>query len=313
MSDFKWEKKGLLVEPSAGIQDFTHASHPCIQHIKDDKFLLIWSMRDSRKRSHVFRQTCLIKNGEISTLGDVTLAMSPGKMGTFDCEGLLSCCPVRISKDKVLFYYSGWNNYAESLWLCDTGLAEIDLKSLKFNRVFEGPVMGRDRHNPYFAAGTSVILEDGLYRSWYNSGLSWQMEKDGSWKARYGVHYAESHDGIDWKFFPGVVIPFKDANEHSFGRPTVLPVEGQYHMWFSCRGANGNPEYRIGYAISDDGITWQRVDESAGISVSDKPDDFDHYAQAYPFPFQHDGTLYLLYNGNNYGLTGFGYAVLERK
>lgn len=30
----------------------------------------------------------------------------------------------------------------------------------------------------------------------------------------------------------------------------------------------------------------------------------------YPFLFEHDGTLYMLYNGNGYGRTGFGLAAL---
>ena len=31
----------------------------------------------------------------------------------------------------------------------------------------------------------------------------------------------------------------------------------------------------------------------------------------YPFVFDHDGSRYMLYNGNGYGKTGFGLAVLE--
>jgi hypothetical protein len=29
--------------------------------------------------------------------------------------------------------------------------------------------------------------------------------------------------------------------------------------------------------------------------------------------FEHDGALYMLYNGNGYGRTGFGIAVLEHE
>ena len=36
---------------------------------------------------------------------------------------------------------------------------------------------------------------------------------------------------------------------------------------------------------------------------------WDSDAVCYPCILEHDGHLYMLYNGNNYGITGFGYAV----
>jgi len=32
----------------------------------------------------------------------------------------------------------------------------------------------------------------------------------------------------------------------------------------------------------------------------------------YPYVFDHAGSRYMLYNGNGYGRTGFGIAILER-
>jgi len=32
----------------------------------------------------------------------------------------------------------------------------------------------------------------------------------------------------------------------------------------------------------------------------------------YPYVFEHKGERYMLYNGNGYGKTGIGIAVLER-
>lgn len=313
MAGRSWSKRGIIIPPSAGLTEFTHASHPCVLHIQNDDFLLIFSMRNMQKRSHIFAMNCHIKDGKIDVDGLPRLVLGPGKMGTFDCEGLLSCCAVKIDDQTAYFYYSGWNNYAENLWLCDTGLAKVNLETFGFERCFDGPVMCRSRYNPYFAAGTSVIKEGDTFRSWYNSGLDWYKDTSGVWTAKYGVHYAESTDGIDWEFKPGLLIPFKDGQEHSFGRPTVIRHEGGYHMWFSCRGARGNPQYRIGYASSSDGYSWDRNDDLAGIEISPDPEAFDSEAQAYPYPFEHNGVVYMLYNGNNYGATGVGYAVMEER
>ena len=54
------------------------------------------------------------------------------------------------------------------------------------------------------------------------------------------------------------------------------------------------------------GLHWERHDEQAGISSSG---DWDSEMQAYPSVFDDAGTRYLLYNGNDYGRTGVGWAV----
>jgi hypothetical protein len=76
-------------------------------------------------------------------------------------------------------------------------------------------------------------------------------------------------------------------------------------MWYSRRGST----YRIGYAESSDAIKWIRKDDEAGIDVS--PEGWDSEMIEYPFVFDDSGRRYLLYNGNGYGATGIGWAVLE--
>jgi hypothetical protein len=76
-------------------------------------------------------------------------------------------------------------------------------------------------------------------------------------------------------------------------------------MWFCARGQ----AYRIGYAESDDGVAWTRMDEAAGIDVSESGWDSDMIE--YPFVFDHKGDRYLLYAGNGFGRTGFGLAILD--
>ncbi len=311
--NFKWVRKGLLVKGGGNLNNYTHASHACALHLSKNLFLLIFAMRDESCHSHIFTVIAKVNDGSITLVDNIKYALGLGKKGTFDSEGLLPCCPIKISETESYLYYSGWNNLTDNLWLCDTGLARIDNITLKFSKKFEGPVMGRDIFNPYFAAATSVINENGLWRSWYNSGLGWTENNDGTWKPRYGIHYAESLDGISWTYAKGVVIPFKDEFEHSFGRPSVIFSHNKYHMFFSCRGANQDPIYKMGYASSNDGIKWERNDSMSGISPTGINADFDELSVAYPFVFEHDNFHYLLYTGNQYGLTGFGYATTEIK
>jgi hypothetical protein len=48
--------------------------------------------------------------------------------------------------------------------------------------------------------------------------------------------------------------------------------------------------------------------DAAGIDVS--PDGWDSEMIEYPFVLDHKGERYMLYNGNGFGKTGFGLAVL---
>lgn len=313
MREFRWSTMGLLLSPGGGMPGYTHASHPCAVRLEGDRHLLIFSQRSPDKKSHIFGQLCDISKGEITLLDVAFHALGPGKLGTFDFEGLLACCPLVMPNGDIWLYYTGWNNLSEGIWLCDSGLATIDRETLKFSRESEGPIMSRSRENPLFAAATSVLQDAGMFRSWYNSGIEWYRTPEGL-NARYGIHYAESGDGISWRYFPGLRIPFKDEHEHSFGRPSVFMCGGTYHMWFSCRGAGGNSRYRIGYASSEDGYTWQRNDLTSGMDRTKTPGrGFDGDEQAYPYVFEHKGYIYMLYSGNRYGLTGSGYAVLEKR
>ena len=63
------------------------------------------------------------------------------------------------------------------------------------------------------------------------------------------------------------------------------------------------------YAFSDNGLNWVRDDKSVGIDVS--LSGWDSEMICYPFIFDHLDRRYMLYNGNGYGKTGFGIAVMD--
>ena len=76
-------------------------------------------------------------------------------------------------------------------------------------------------------------------------------------------------------------------------------------MWYSYKV---NSKYLIGYAESLDGVAWKRMDEEVGINLS--IGGWDSEEIEYPHVFDHLDTRYMLYNGNNFGRTGFGIAKL---
>jgi hypothetical protein len=119
---------------------------------------------------------------------------------------------------------------------------------------------------------------------------------------------AQSEDGRRW-VKQGLAVPYELGKVQAFSRPTVIGhSEIGYQMWFSYRG-DGRTRYRIGYATSDDGDEWALRVADAGIDVSESG--WDAEMIEYPFVFDHQGCRYMLYNGNDYGKTGFGLAILD--
>ena len=301
-----WNKKGLLIDKAP--DGYTHASHPTAVQIENDLYLIAYCGRDINRHSHVFFVKAKINGGSITIVSEPVLTLSPGPEGSFSCHGILTCN--FVYDEKVLYlYYCGWQNIAGGMWHCDTGRAIVDPNEMKAVPEFVGPIMGRSKDVPLWAVATAVRKErPSEWVSWYNRGLSWRHDGT-AWIAKYGIHYAHSENGIDWICEDTIVIPFKDGFEHSFGRPTVLVHKEMYFMWFAARGANGDERYRIGLAASSDGRTWVRSDAHSGLSVS--RDGWDSDAVCYPFIISHKEQLYMLYNGNNYGISGFGYAVAK--
>ncbi|MFM7373369.1 MAG: hypothetical protein ACKO2Z_37450, partial [Sphaerospermopsis kisseleviana] len=119
---------------------------------------------------------------------------------------------------------------------------------------------------------------------------------------------ASSFDGDHWHR-QGLSVPYEINKAQAFSRPTVIGNSHQgYQMWFSYRSGLGE-KYRIGYAVSQNGINWELALKSSGINISNQG--WDSEMIEYPFVFNHRGEYYMLYNGNGYGKTGFGLAVME--
>lgn len=302
---FSWRKQGVLFEPQGG--QFTHGSHPCAIHIEGDRYVVAFTRRDESRRSHIFLSNAIVSQGRIELLGTPKMALQPGEPCCFDCEGVISVCFVKHER-AIYLYYVGWQNLPEGRWICDTGRARLDERELTLVREFQGPVLGRDKNNPLFAAATAFHVSGNLWQTWYNSGIRWEKTEQG-WKHYYGIHYAHSHNGLDWTCLPGICLPFADEYEYAFGRPTVIYREDAYFMWYAHRATRTTDTYRIGFAWSEDGRHWERQDALSGIDVS--PTGWDSEMICYPCVFEHQGRMYMLYNGNGYGQTGFGFAVLE--
>ncbi len=302
----EWIKlKHLFVGDKHSDWMYSHGSNPVFMPLHGAVNRVFFSCRDAHSRSHIaYIDVDFEDDFKIVNISKEPV-LAPGEPGYFDDSGVVMGC-LQYVDNKLHLYYLGWNLKVTVPWLNTIGLAIYDSKTDTFNKASKAPVMDRSHEDPFSISYPSIILENGVYRMWYGSNLSWGKDQA---DMQHVFKYAESTDGVNWKRTNKVVVDLMHKNEYALSKPWVLKDKDKYKMWYSYR-ANGNiTTYRVGYAESLDGLNWQRLDHAVGIDVSSNG--WDSEMISYPCVFDFRGKRYMLYNGNGYGKTGFGIAVLK--
>jgi hypothetical protein len=232
-----------------------------------------------------------------------------GGLGTFDDNGIMPSWIVTHRGQRFL-YYIGWNLGVTVPYRLAIGLALSDGST--FVKYSDGPVCDRSAQEPYFNTAPSVIVGTDGWRMWYVSCTGWELV-DGRPEPRYRIQYAQSKDGFNW-LKTGIVCIDYDEFAQAIGRPCVYKNGNGYTMFYSYRSTHAyrddsSHSYRLGFADSQDGLTWTRRDADVGIGRSESG--WDSQMLEYCSVYEHRGRMYMLYNGNGFGQSGFGYAVLE--
>ena len=162
------------------------------------------------------------------------------------------------------------------------------------------PLLDRSEEDPYSLSYPWVTRSPEGWRMWYGSNLSWGPQQA---SMHHVIKHAWSPDGLRWHRNTDVCLDL-NPGEIGLSKPCVHVDQGRYRMWYAIRGER----YRIGYAESADGLRWTRLDHA--LAWHGSPGDWESDEQAYPCVIRHHQEWYMLYNGNRYGATGFGWARL---
>jgi hypothetical protein len=299
----RWRRLGRILEPPAiGAWAVSHAAVPIVREGVSSSLELLFSPRDAQGRSHTARATLDLADDGANVHPHDEPVLEPGVLGAFDDSGAMGACLVRHEGREYL-YYIGWSLGVTVPFTTFVGCA-VSEDARRFKRVSPAPVLGRSSADPFLATSPWVLVEKGRWRMWYASGVDWISTETGPLH-RYRIVYAESADGVSWEPSGRVCIDFESDKEYAIARPCVVRDDDRYRMWFSCRG----PAYQIGYAESDDGLSWRRNDELGGLCATGGA--WESQSVEYACVFDHDGRRWMLYNGNGYGETGIGLAVLD--
>jgi hypothetical protein len=308
----KWAKKGLIFAPDNNFDWMvSHASIPIVDRISDRVLRVYFGTRDKQNRSLPGYIEVEADNPERVLYIHDKPVLSLGKPGTFDDNGIMPSWIVRHGGTKYL-YYIGWNPQVTVSYRLSIGLAISTDGGESYGKYSEGPILDRAIDEPYFNTAPCVLVDHGNWKMWYASCTRWEIINARP-EPFYHIKYAESSDGIHWRRTGRVCVDYDDSTD-AIGRPCVFAENEMYKMIYSYRRAKNyrtdpGQSYRLGYAESVDGIDWVRKDRDVGIERSETG--WDSEMIEYCCIHEHRGKKYMFYNGNGFGKSGFGYAILQ--
>ncbi len=297
-----WRRLGLVFCPDGRTPWLrTHASNPVALPLGGTRVRVFFGGRDEENRSRIGSFDMDLGDPAKSVRLRETPLLEPGPRGAFDDSGVSMGC-LRRDGSSVFLYYVGWTLGVTVPFRNTIGLAVSDGPDAPFRKVSLAPVLDRSAEDPYSLSYPFVLSTGFGLRMWYGTTLSWGP---GFGDMRHAIRGATSDDGVHWVRDTALTLAPDRPGEDVVVRPWIARDADRWRMWFSARG----DRYRLGYAESSDGFAWRRDDPAAGLAPAGSG--WDGEEVAYPCVFDAGGRRWLLYNGNGYGRTGIGLAVLE--
>ena len=322
MGVMKWKKLGKIFDPTQH-----QLPNDCVQFAQSPQALVFgdfvriyFSTRSVDKSngkylSHIAFVDMQKNLRDVIQVSDKTV-IPLGELGCFDEHGIFPMSVMRHG-DAMYGYTCGWNRRVSVSVDTAIGLAISRDDGLTFQRIGHGPVLAASLHEPCLVGDGFVKVIGGVFHMWYIFGTGWKkFSPDVAPDRTYKISHAVSSDGINWiKEEARQIIADCLGSDESQALPTVIEIDGRYHMFFCYRYSSDyrgkENGYRIGYASSTNLTDWLRDDSKAGIDVSEEG--WDAEMISYPHVFELDGRTYLAYLGNQVGRHGFGLAVLDGK
>ena len=237
--------------------------------------------------------------------------MSLGELGMFDEFGVYPASIID-NKGDIRAYYGGNTRCKSVPFNAAIGVALSKDRGKSFTRLGPGPVLSYSYDEPFTLGSPKIRRFNDTWYLWYTAGKRW-VEFEGSKVPVYKIRMATSEDGITWKKHGKDLLETVLEENECQASADVIFANGKYHMFFSFRYHTNFKEkgrgYRMGYAVSNDLINWERYDHRVGMAPSDEG--WDSESVSYAHVFALDGHTYMLYQGNNMGKVGFGLARLE--
>ncbi len=215
----------------------------------------------------------------------------------------------RLGPDQVIeeygmyrMWYTGWDGISNRNF--QIGLATSSNGIDGWTRHQANPVLpvGDEGEWDSWLVGNPVVMKDeGIYKMWYSGG-------DGTGGHRC-TGYATSVDGVNWTKHDEPILEQTPDSWDSWAAHwcSVIKDGTTYKMWYS--GATDFYSHRIGYATSDDGISWTKHgDNPLELQHDGSWDDAQVW---FPFVVKDGDTYHMWYSGSDGSVGRIGYAWSE--
>ena len=315
---FTWKKLGIVFDPAEAngphwMKEFAQAPATVVF----DNFIRVYfSCRPSPDENGQYvSYSAFIDLDKNNLFNILSISKEPilklGKLGTFDEFGTY---PVSVIKyeNELRAYYGGWTRCESVPFNVAIGMGISNDNGKTFDKINDGPILSYSIDEPFILSGPKIRRFNDQWYLWYIAGKKWVLDNKKP-EPVYTIRMATSTDGVNWIKHNKDLIEQRVEENEAQASPDVFFYKNKYHMFFCYRHSvdyrNKKNGYRIGYASSDDLITWQRDDAKAGIDISEAG--WDSEMVSYPHVFEVNNNIYMLYLGNQVGRYGFGLAQLE--
>jgi hypothetical protein len=297
-----WEKKGIIVTPEKS--QFWNAQYcmvPTPVILNKDIIRVYYATTGSDVKGRITYIDLSSVNPSIIVNKPDNFILDIGSPGCFDDSGVIPSF-VEIEGDVIKIYYIGFKRTNIFPYTIHWGIAEFELKSHNLINRSTSPYFDASDIE-YCSNSAPAIFKIGDAKHMvYWAGTKWSTINNKQYISA-GIKSASLVENMGWISDNNFIL-LPEGDEFSLGRPWVMKYEDIYHMWYSRRLKN--KFYRLGYAISNDGINWVRKDDDVGIDVSKTGWDSDMIC--YSSVIKVDNNIFMFYNGNNHGEMGFGFA-----
>ncbi len=303
----KWKKIGLIAEPRKIKINWwkSFGMDPCTIHLKNSIYRVFFCGRNNKNISLIGSFDVDLKNPKKVFNFSKKPILLPGKLGAFDDNGVTASCVIK-EKNKLLLYYIGWKPRSTTRYSLMTGLAISTNKGKSFKRFSKAPILFLTNKEPFsiLTAPYVLKLKKNKWIMWYVSCNEW-VRAD---YPKYDIKVAHSKDGYNWMQTGKTCIKLK-KDERAIARPSVIYEDKIFKMYYCYEKKIG--KYKMGYAISKNGLNWIRKDNLINLTTSKKKDEWDSDMIAYPHVIKFKNKKYMFYNGNGYGKDGIALAIQE--
>jgi hypothetical protein len=301
----QWRRLGLVYAPD-GTRPWAraHAMLPTPLMLSDDRVRVYFASTDENTVGRIG----YVELDAREPLRVQALAANPvldiGRAGAFDDNGVNPCSVVRY-KNRIRMYYVGYQLQQKIPYTLFTGCAESTDGGEHFERVSEAPILDRCEGELFFRTAAFVLPEGRGWRMWYIGGGKWTTA-GGRVQPIYSLHSVASADGLDFRGRSTELLTPRVPDEIGFGRPFVRRVSDGFELYYSVRSPAG---YRLGFARSVDGLDWSRCDDE--LRLDGRSEDWESDMTCYSAIVETRDATLMFYNGNSYGRTGVGVAILD--